>query len=44
MELETVTLPSEIAFLPINEREEIRSDEEITDEDKLVYVCRFLDD
>lgn len=44
MNIETVELPSEIAFLPVNEKEEILSNDTISGEDKLIYVCRGQDD
>lgn len=44
MEFIKVQVPEELALLPINEQEEIRRDCEVTDEDKLIYVCRGQDD
>lgn len=42
IEIKLVNLPDELAVLPIDEEETLKQD--ITDEDKLIYVCRGNDD
>lgn len=44
MVVETVKLPKEIAFLAVGEDEQIQQGDHISEQDKLVYVCRGQDD
>ena len=44
MVVESVELPNEIAFLPIDESEQMLKGDQVTEQEKLVYVCRGQDD
>ncbi len=44
MEFKDLKVPEEFAVLQVDENEELLKGSEVTEEDKLVYVCRGQDD